>query len=188
MTDETDPNAGLFGRDEPELSPEEYHELMVFGKNPNRVSAMEALFGKELLESVAGNKQIPESAKAETVFKLTANSVLDMIMDSLSPESAEEVAECINGYIGVGLVNKKFGVDLYKELFAELGKVEKSESETDEDYDRRIDDLSEQWWQVPQPLLNKRNPSDAIREELNRYGLEDRCPGDGIQHPLPENS
>ncbi|MBR3013708.1 MAG: hypothetical protein IKH69_01625, partial [Bacteroidaceae bacterium] len=70
----------------------------------------------------------PEEAKRQMIFKLTANSVLDMVMDSLSPETAEEVAQCIDGYIGVGIVNKKFGIDLYKELYEALSKVEQKES------------------------------------------------------------
>jgi hypothetical protein len=169
-----DPNRGLFEDDGPELSPEEAHELKVFGKNPDRVSAMESLFGKELLASVDDNKEMPEEAKRQLVFKLTANSVLDMIMDSLAPETAEEVAECLNGYIGVGLVNKRFGVDLYKELYEALGKIERNDGESDEDYEKKVDELSDQWWYIPQPLLNKRNPSDAIREEMLKYGLEER--------------
>ena len=174
MSNEDDPNKGLFGGDELELDPEEAHERMVFGKNPDRVSAMESLFGKELLDSVNENQEMPEEAKRQLVFKLTANSVLDMVMDSLAPEIAEEVAECINGYVGVGLVNKRFGVDLYKELYDALGNIEKGQDESDEDYERKVDEFSDRWWYIPQPLLSNRNPSDAIREEMLKYGLEDR--------------
>ncbi|MBR6205255.1 MAG: hypothetical protein IKQ60_09540 [Candidatus Methanomethylophilaceae archaeon] len=174
MADDKDPNAGLFGDDEPELSPEEAHEKMTFGRNPDRVRAMSDLFGNDLIASALEDPSLPEEAKRQMIFKLTANSVLDMVMDSLSPETAEEVAQCIDGYIGVGIVNKKFGIDLYKELYEALSKVERNEGESEEDYDRRLDEMSDQWWYIPQPLLNKRNPSDAIREEMARYGLEDR--------------
>ena len=174
MRDDDDPNAGLFGRDEPEETPEETHERILFGRNPGRVSAMSDLFGEDLIRSVLEDGSLPEEARNQMVFKLTANSVLDMVMDCLSPETAEEVAQCLDGYIGVGVVNKRFGVDLYKELYEALGKVERTEDESEEDYDRRLDEISDQWWYIPQPLLNKRNPADAIREEMAKYGLEDR--------------
>ena len=92
----------------------------------------------------------------------------------IDPDKIEEVAECINGYVGVGLVNKRFGVDLYKELYDALGKIEKGQDESDEDYERKVDEFSDRWWYIPQPLLSNRNPSDAIREEMLKYGLEDR--------------
>ena len=53
-----------------------------------------------------------------------------------------------------------------------LMKVEQNEGESDEDFDRRLGDMEEQWWSIPQPLLNGRNPNDAITEETRRYGLD----------------
>ena len=174
MSDEKmDPNAALFGDDGPDMSPEEAHEEMVYGKNPRRVEALMDLFGKDLVKSVDENPELPEEAKREMIFKLTANSMLDMIMDSLAPDTAEEVAQCLDGFTGVAIVNKKFGVDLYKELNKALGTVKKEDGESEEDYDRKLDDASDRWWSIPQPLLNKRTPSDAIREQMAKYGLED---------------
>ena len=171
--DNIDPNAALFGDDEPEMSPEEAHDEMVYGKNPRRVEALTDLFGRDLIKSVVENPELPEEAKREMIFKLTAQSVLDMIMDSLAPDTAEEVAQCVDGFTGVAIVNKKFGVDLYKELNEALGEVKREDGESDEEYDRKLDDASNQWWSIPQPLLNKRTPSDAIREQMAKYGLED---------------
>ena len=47
------------------------------------------------------------------------------------------------------------------------------DGESDEDYDRRVSDFEDAWWSIPQPLLNQRNPDDAIREEMIRYGLNE---------------
>ena len=95
--DNIDPNAALFGDDEPEMRPEEAHDEMVYGKNPRRVEALTDLFGRDLIKSVVENPELPEEAKREMIFKLTAQSVLDMIMDSLAPDTAEEVAQCVDG-------------------------------------------------------------------------------------------
>ena len=173
MSDDYDPNAGLFGGDEPELSPEELHVKRLFGKNPGRTDAMADLFGKEMMQAINADSTIPEEGKRQMIFKMAANSVLDIVMECLSPETAEEVAECFDHYIGMCIVNKKYSIDLMKELYDALEKVEMEEGESEEQFESRIDAMAESWWSIPQPLLNKRNPTDAIQEEILRYGLED---------------
>lgn len=180
-----DPNADLFSDSEP-VDPEKEHIEHTFGKNPNRTSAISDLFSKEMMESISEDSDLPEEAKPQMIFKMTANSVLDMIMESLDPELREEVCACFDGYLGMCLVNKNFGVDLMGELAKAMSEVKQEENESDEDFDRRLDDMEEYWWSISQPALNARNPSDAIREESRRYGL-DRCQP-GIPHPLPGSS
>lgn len=173
MSDDYDPNAGLFGGDEPELSPEELHIKRLFGKNPGRTDAMADLFGKEMMMAINADSNVPEDGKRQMIFKMAANSVLDIVMECLTPETAEEVAECFDQYLGMCIVNKKYSIDLLKEFRTALETVEKKDDESDEQYDERLDAMAESWWSIPQPLLNKRNPNDAIREEILRYGLED---------------
>lgn len=173
MAGELDPNASLFGGDEPEESPEEAHLKETFGKNPNRTSAIANLFCDELLETVSAEKELPEEAKRQLIFKMTANSVLDMVMECLSPDMAEEVTSCLDSYIGMCIVNKKYEVDLMGELRKAILDMKQEEGESDEDFQRRIEGFEDSWWSIPQPLLNKRNPDDAIREEMRRYGLDE---------------
>jgi len=51
--------------------------------------------------------------------------------------------------------------------------VEQAEGESDEDFDRRLADMEEKWWTIPQPKLSMRNPEDAIREQMMKYGLNE---------------
>ncbi len=171
MADEIDPNAGLFGETEP-VDPEKEHVERTFGKNPNRTSAISDLFSKEMMETIMSETELPDEAKHMLIFKMTANSVLDMVMESLDADAREELCACLDGYIGMCLVNKKFEVDLFGELSKALMKVERNEGESDEDYDRRLNDMEEYWWTIAQPKLNGRNPNDAISEETRRYGLD----------------
>ena len=90
----------------------------------------------------------------------------------LDADTREEVCACLDGYIGMCLVNKKFEVDLFGELSKALMGVERQDGESDEDFDRRLGDMEEYWWTVAQPKLNGRNPNDAISEETRRYGLD----------------
>lgn len=173
MADEYDPNAGLFGGDEPEKSPEEEHLEYVFGKNPNRTSAISDLFSAEMMATIDEDTELPDEAKKHLIFKMTANSVLDMVMECLDGETAEEVASCLDSYIGMCIVNKKFEVDLFGELRKAIMTVEQIDGESDEDFEKRLSGMEDAWWSIPQPILNQRNPDDAIREEMNRYGLNE---------------
>ena len=173
MADEFDPNAALFGGDEPEISEEEAHKKETFAKNPNRTSAFSDLFLKDMMDTVEAETELPEEAKKNLIFKMTANSVLDIVMESLSPDTREEVAACVDGYIGMCMVNMKNQVDLMGELRKALMGVKQETGESDEDYERRLGDMEEAWWSIPQPILNGRTPDDAIREEMRRYGLDE---------------
>lgn len=172
MTGELDPNASLFGGDDQEMSEEEEHLNQLFGKNPNRTSALSDLFSREMMETIDEDPDLPEEAKRQLVFKMTANSVLDVVMECLAPDVAEEVAACLDSYIGMCIVNKRRQVDLLAELRKALLTVKQEDGESDEDFDRRLSDMEEAWWSIPQPLLDGRNPDDAIREEMRRYGLD----------------
>ena len=171
MAEDFNPNAGLFGDDEPEKSPEELLNDYAFGKNPNRAVAMETLFGKRLLEDAMNDDKLPIEGKMSFVFKASVHGVLDMIMECLQPEYREEVATSLDSFIGLNLVNQKFGVDLVDAVMAELGKVEQNAGESDEQFEKRLMEMEEVWWEIPQPILNGRNPNDAITEEMNKYGL-----------------
>lgn len=171
MAGELDPNAALFGAD-PEEDPEKQHIEMTFGRNPNRTSAMADLFLKEMIETVEQDPDIPPEARPAMIFKMTANSVLDIVMESLDPDTREDVAAAIDGYLGVCLVNTNFQVDLFGEMTKALAETERAEGESDEDFQRRLSDLEDAWWSIPQPALNGRNPSDAVTEQARRYGLE----------------
>jgi len=171
MAGELDPNASLFGDPEPEQDPEQLLNEYAFGKNPNRAVAMETLFGKRLIEDTLNDEKLPIEGKMSFVFKATAHGVLDMIMQCLQPEYREEVATSLDSFMGMNLVNQRFGVDLIDAVMKELEKVEPEKGETDEQFDDRLMALEEAWWGIPQPLLNGRNPNDAIREEMAKYGL-----------------
>ncbi len=171
MAGELDPNADLFGSEE-EVDPEQAHIEYTFGKNPNRTSALSDLFGAELLETVDEEQDLPEEAKRQLIFKMTANSVLDMVMEAVDPDVREEICGYLDGYIGTCLVNKRYSVDLYGEMCQALDAVKQEEGESDEDFERRLNDLEDGWWTIPQPLLDGRNPEDAVTEQVRRYGLQ----------------
>ena len=165
---EQDPNAGLFGDED--ASENEVIEY-VFGKNPNRVSAITDLWFDDMMKTVEGMELPDEAAKMKAVFKLTAGGLLDMLADSQNPEDAPDVMSDFDMFLAVALTNKIHNINLFAEQQKALETVDRSKFATDEEYAEAVSRAEDVWWEIPQPLLDKRNPNDAIRETLNKYGL-----------------
>lgn len=169
--DYIDPNAALFGTDE-KKDPEQEHIEKTFEKDPNRTSAIHDLIAKDLIASIDQDPSLPKEAREDLIFKMTANSVLDMVMEAVDPETREEVCACLDYYIGMALVNKRYEVDLLQELYNALETVKQEDGESEEDFDRRLSDMEDYWWTIAQPKLDGRNPDDAVTEACRKYGLE----------------
>ena len=168
-----DPNAGLFsGEGEEEMSEEQEAFEYVYGRNPRRVSALNDLWFNNLMAKINEMDLPSEEAKMKMIFKLTAGGILDMLGDSQEPGVAPEVMSGLDIFIGLALTNLRFKVDLLGEQQKALQTIDREKCQDDEEYLRVLSDAEDAWWDIPQPLLDKRTPKDAIRETLKRYGLE----------------
>ena len=172
MSDDFDPNSGLFGDDD-EKSDEEKSMDYVFGKNPNRVSAMNELWYEEMKKRVDDMNLPSEEAKLNMIFKLTAGGVLDMLGDSQPPDCAPDVMSDFDVFMGVALTNKRFNVNLFAEQQKALKTLDREKFHDDEEYLRALSDAEDAWWDIAQPMLDGRNPNDAIKETLAKYGLNE---------------
>ena len=164
-----DPNADLFGRDEEE-SFEEIACKQIFDKNPKRVAALSDMWYQDMIDEI-DKMDIPEEGKRKLIFSITANSVLDMMGECTDAELAMELTFSFDMYMGVSITNERFKVDLFKEHQKALASVDRTKFPSEEDYERAVVEFEERWWDIPQPLLDKRTPNDAIMESLNKYGL-----------------
>ncbi|MGI6008585.1 MAG: hypothetical protein ACOX8X_00430 [Methanomethylophilus sp.] len=174
MTDE-DPNSYLFGGDEPDDMNDEAKKAQdfVYGLNGNRVSAMNDLWFENLYEQVKAMKLPNEKARMQMVFKMTAQAVLDMFADSQQPETAPDTFSDFDIFMGVALTNMRYKVNLFAEQQKALESVDPDKYKDKEEYARALSDFEDAWWDIPQPLLDGRNPNDAIKETLKKYGLNE---------------
>lgn len=108
------------------------------------------------------------------LFKMTANSILDMMMDAIPSQDGLDMSYSFDMLLGVALTNRRYGVDLFKEHEKALINVKPSEFGSDDAYRLAIQEFEEKWWDIPQPALDERTPNDAIREMLDKYGLSDQ--------------
>jgi len=172
MTEKIDPdnpNAGLFGADEEDISFEEYVQKELYGKNGERVAAFGDLCYEELIKEI-DDMDVPEDEKRRLIFNMTAHSLLDFIFNA-DEELGLETADYFDMSVGIMLTNKKYKVDLLKEHFNGLMTVDRKDFPDDEEYKKALERFDDQWWLLPQPLLGKRTPNDAITETLAKYGL-----------------
>jgi len=165
-----DPNADLFGLNEEELSDEEFADKQLYEKNPGRVAAFADLAYDALIKTI-DEMDLPEEAKRKMIFSLAASSVLDLIFDASPIELGLEASFCFDMYVGASLTNKKYKVDLFKEMEQALMGIKREDFPDDDTYEMALEEFEEKWWEIPQPLLEKRTPNDAIIETLSKYGL-----------------
>lgn len=145
-------------------------ETQIWGKNPRRSQALKDLWFKLMSESIDEENK-PEPAKRELLFLMTANNVMDMIMESVPDELALEISYCFDSLIGLSMVNSRFEVDLVESNYEVLEKIKREEHASDEAYEATVKDVDERWWTVGKQHLGGRSPNDAIAEELSKYGL-----------------
>lgn len=169
MTEEN-PNAGLFGDDNEEATQEEILDY-VFGKNANRVEAVTDLWYADLKKKIDEMDLPDDAAKMQAVFKLTAGSLLDMVADAQDPQIAPEVMNAFDLILAIGLVNKRYNVNLLAEQQKALEAIDPDKFQDEKEYAEALSRAEDVWWEIAQPLLDMRNPNDAIRETLAKYGL-----------------
>ncbi len=145
-------------------------EAQIWGKNPKRSRALKGLW-LDLMNETVDQDDKPEEAKREMIFLMTANNVLDMVMETLPEELAVELSASLDSLIGLSMVNRRFDVDLLEANYKTLTNVKREDYSSDEDFEEAVRDMDERWWTVGKQLLGGRTPNDAILEEMSKYGL-----------------
>ncbi|MDR0778074.1 MAG: hypothetical protein LBE48_01355 [Methanomassiliicoccaceae archaeon] len=146
-------------------------EAQLWGKNPKRTQLLRDLWFDQIAEQIDEEKEMPEDAKRELLFMMTANSVLDMVMESLPDDLSLELSYCLDHMMGLSAVNKKYDVDILEANYEVVSKIKRDDYNTDEEFEAAVIDKEEKWWAVGKQLLGGRSPNDAIAEALSKYGL-----------------
>ncbi len=142
-----------------------------FGKNATRTKALDTLWFDVLIEEVE-TEEMPEDAKRKLIFMMTSAAVLDVVMQSLHPKLAEVLANELDNYIGILMVNNRFGVDMMQDIEDAFLKHHGKEFASEEDYIAIKEEFDDKWWNAPKQALGGRTPWDAVKEEKFNAGLE----------------
>jgi hypothetical protein len=142
----------------------------LFGKNAERSYALRDLWFEPLVESV-DHQVAPESNKREMLFLTLSNSILDMMMDILPEEVAVVLAENIDDYLAVTLINKKYDVDLLKTFQEEFITKKGAEFDTEEKLAEALAAFEDEFWNGPREDLKGKSPNQVVEAALKHYDL-----------------
>ena len=154
-----------------ENEPEIPLDAQLWGKNPKRTQLLRDLWFDSMIEELSEDKSMDDDAKRQLLFMMTANAVLDMVMESIPDDLAVELSYCLDHMLGLAAVNKRYNVDLLEANYDVVTKIKRENYATDEEFEAAILEKEEKWWSVGKQLLGGRSPNDAIAEALSRYGL-----------------
>jgi len=143
----------------------------LWGKNPKRSQLLRDLWFDSMLEELNEDKEMNEDAKRQLLFMMTANAILDMVMESIPDDLSIELSYCLDHMLGLAAVNKRYNVDLLESNYEVITKIKRDDFKTAEEFEAAIIDKEEKWWSVGKQLLGGRSPNDAIAEALSKYGL-----------------
>ncbi|MBQ7701242.1 MAG: hypothetical protein IJT54_02450 [Candidatus Methanomethylophilaceae archaeon] len=147
-------------------------EKQLWAKNPRRSQALLDLWYDELQAEIDKDDN-PEDAKKHLSFLMTANAVMDMIMECIPEEMALDLSYALDHTIALSLVNKKYDCDLLEEERKAVSIVKREDYDTDDDYARAVEAIDDHWWTISQPQLDMRNANDAIIEMMAKYKLNE---------------
>ena len=151
--------------------PEMPLEAQLWGKNPSRTQLLRDLWFDSMIEELSEDKDMDDDAKRQLLFVMTANAVLDMVMESIPDDMSVELSYCLDHMLGLAAVNKRYDVDLLEANYGVITKIKRDDYKTSEEFEAAILEKEEKWWSVGKQLLGGRSPNDAIAEALSKYGL-----------------
>ena len=143
---------------------------LILEKNPQRAYALRDLWSDSLNELI--NQEIaPEPQKRKMLFLALSNAMLDMMMDIVPEELVEILAENLDDYIAVTLVNKKYSVDMLQSFQEEFVKEMGKQFDDEEKLQNALMDFQEKFWDSTRKDLKGKSPNQAVEEELQKYKL-----------------
>ncbi len=142
----------------------------LFGKNAERSYALRDLWFETLVEAV-DHQVAPEMNKREMLFLTLSNSILDMMMDILPEEVAVVLAENVDDYLAVTLINKKYGVDILKSFQEEFMAKKGKKFDDEEKLAEALAEFEEEFWNSPRKDLKDKSPNQVVEAALKHYDL-----------------
>jgi hypothetical protein len=144
----------------------------LFGKNAQRSYALKDLWYDSLAQVV--DEQIaPEDNKRDMMFLTLSNAMLDMMMDILPEEVGIILAQNMDDYLAVTLVNKKYDVDVLKAFQEEFVEKNGPDFGDEESLQEALDEFQDKFWTTGRKDLKGKSPNQAVEEALKKYDLVD---------------
>ena len=146
------------------------HEHDPIMKNPMRSYVLRDIW-YEGLNQVIEEEAAPEDNKKEMLFLTLSNALLDMVMDIVPADVGEILAENIDDFLCITMVNRENDLDLLQK-FKEDFVTEKGDTFEDEiELQEALSEFEEIWWNKERKDLGGKSPNEAIADVAERYDL-----------------
>jgi hypothetical protein len=146
------------------------HEHDPIMKNPMRSYVLRDIW-YEGLNQVIEEEAAPEDNKKEMLFLTLSNALLDMVMDIVPADVGEILAENIDDFLCITMVNRENDLDLLQK-FKEDFVIEKGDTFEDEiELQEALSKFEEIWWNKERKDLGDKSPNEAIADVAERYDL-----------------
>jgi len=126
----------------------------------------------ESLTEVINKEDMPEENKREMLFLTLSNAMLDLVMDIIPSDYAKVVADNIDDFLAVTVVNKENNIDLLAKFKEDFVKEKGDTFEDEEQLQAALEEFEDKWWNAKRKdLKGKVSPNEALEEAAKRYGI-----------------
>ena len=132
----------------------------------------------ESLSEVISKEIMPEENKREMLFLTLSNAILDLVMDIIPDEYAKVVADNIDDFLAVTVVNKENNIDLLAKFKEDFVKEKGDTFDDEEQLQAALEAFEDQWWNAKRKDLKGKDPErgpgrggKALRHRLSGRSL-----------------
>jgi hypothetical protein len=126
----------------------------------------------ESLNEVIAKEEMPEENKREMLFLTLSNAMLDLVMDIIPSDYAKVVADNIDDFLAVTVVNKENNIDLLAKFKEDFVKEKGDTFEDDEQLQTALEEFEDKWWNSKRKDLKGKTPNETLEEAAKRYGID----------------
>ncbi|MGD0817769.1 MAG: hypothetical protein ABR986_05145 [Methanomassiliicoccales archaeon] len=126
----------------------------------------------ESLSEVISKEIMPEENKREMLFLTLSNAILDLVMDIIPQDYAKVVADNIDDFLAVTVVNKENNIDLLAKFKEDFVKEKGDAFDDEEQLQTALETFEDNWWNSKRKDLKAKTPNEALEEAAKRYGID----------------
>jgi hypothetical protein len=149
---------------------EECVEASLIEKNPARCEALRDLWFDDITKIV---DKAPGSAKdkQEMLFMNLANSILDMVIDIVPEEYGKVIAENMDDFLAIAIVNKENKVNLLQMFRDDFVAAKGTDFQDEDELMTALTAYEDEWWNGKRKDLKGKSPNEALLGVAQKYGL-----------------
>ncbi|MEI6797149.1 MAG: hypothetical protein WCK39_09830 [Methanomassiliicoccales archaeon] len=150
---------------------EECVEEGLLARNPARSTALRDLWFDDI-SKIVDKADISEKDKKEFLFLNLTNSLLDMVIDIVPGEVAKIIAENMDDFLAIAIVNKENKVNLLQMFRDDFVASKGTDFEDEDQLMAALTAYEDEWWNGKRKDLKGKSPNQALIGMAEKYDLK----------------